>query len=115
LLEVFGDAALVAFEAVFGAGFGFVVDDLVTGFLGAVGFLGVVGALMILTVAVILTPAILAVLLIWDLRRAAVFLLMRPFLTALSYWDWTMLAVLVLGDFLKFLRAKRMSFLMAAL
>lgn len=47
------------------------------------------------------------------LRREAVFFLRRPFLTALSYSDWTLLAFAASGDFLKSLRASLILFLIS--
>lgn len=89
-------------EGFFGAGF-FFVGGVASG-LGA-GFLvgGFDGAG--------LTLADLASLWRADLRRAAVFFLMRPFLTALSSSDWALDRVAAAGDFWKSLRDCLMSFL----
>ena len=66
-----------------------------------------------LATAVGLTPADLASLAMVALRREAVFFLRRPFLTALSYSDWTLEALVAVGDFLKSLRASLMDFLIS--
>lgn len=79
----------------------------VVGFLVAAGFLAGAGFLRVVG----LTPADLASLATLALRRLAEFFLSRPFLTALSYSDWTLLALFVVGFFLKSLRAVRIFFL----
>lgn len=80
---------------------GFFAAGFVAFALGA-DFLTVVVGLILVAFAIFATAA---------LRREAVFFLSRPFLTALSYSDWTLLAFSALGDFLKSLSASLIFFL----
>lgn len=102
---------VLALAAGFLVAIGFLVVDflVVTGFL-ATGFFVTVD---FFARAVGLTLAALAILATLALRREAVFFLRRPFLTALSYSDWTLLAFAAVGDFLKLLRAVLIFFLIA--
>lgn len=72
-------------------------------------------AVVVFGAAPILTPEALASLATAALRREAVFFLRRPFLTALSYSDWTAAAPAAVGAFLKSLRAVLMDFLISTL
>ena len=87
----------------------------------AVVFLSVFGAVLAVVFEVIVAflsafsffmPAALAILTRADLRREAVFLCKRSFLTALSYSDWTERRFSEVGLDLKSLKACLMDFLM---
>ena len=96
------------------AGF-FAGDFLAAVFLAAAGFLVAAGLVAGFLAASKVTPAFLAILLNALFRRAAVFFLIRPFLTAVSISLWAAESVLALGAAEKALTAVLISFLIPIL